>query len=695
MQLLERQDEVTALLERQRRALGGRGGMVLVTGEPGAGKTALMQEFTDGLRGEVPILWGACDPLSTPRPLGPLLDVADQLDDAGREALRGAAYPHEIFAAVFEHLKANPSLLVVDDLHWADQGTIDLLRFLLRRIASTRSLVVGALRDEELDIAHPLRSLLGDVARSPDATTMQLRPLSVDAIAAMVEDRPADPARIAQLTGGNPFFVTEMLDHAGDDLPVSVRDAVLSRTTHLDAEAWDLLHLLTCSPEAIPDHLLPALGIGFPPLRALDQAGLLRRGPRGVAFRHDLCRLAIADAIPPGGDAPLHLRMLDALDTSPAADPAVMTHHAVGTGDRSRIVRHAAEAGRAAARSGAHTQAATFLRTALDSGAPLTPEEEADLLGALAQECYLIDRLDDAIAASGRALMLRGRIGDSTGLSSIHQSLSVYHWYNSDRGAAEEHAGRAVAVLETGDDPPAPAQLGSLGHALATQAYLAMQDSDLGEAQALVSQSTELAAGADDPTLLVRTRLIDAICSLMSGRDEGRDGDALDPEHGHGAVRRDLLERLEQPHLPRRGAAAPRPGPRDVRHQPPAHRRAGPPDLPGLAARLARAARARGGRLGRRAGGCGRRAGRPERTSRPHLAAPRARARRVAARWRCRCRLRRGLAARAAVRRVDARAPRPVGSGRARVAARRRRRPHRRRTGAACRHEGGARLGPR
>ena len=314
MRLLERHDEVTALVDRQRRALDGRGGMVMVTGEPGAGKTALMHAFGEAVPAATPLLWGACDPLSTPRPLGPLHDIADQLDDRAGEALRGAAHPHEIFAAVYEHLKATPSVLVVDDLHWADQGTVDLLRFLLRRIAATRSLVVGALRDEELDIAHPLRSLLGDVARSADAVTLRLQPLSIEAIAAMIESRPADPAQIARLTGGNAFFVTEMLEHPGDDLPVSVRDAILSRTTELDAEAWDLLHLLTCSPEAIPDHLLPALGIGFDAAAGARPGRPDPPGPRGVAFRHDLCRLAVADAIPPGGDAPLHRRMLDTLE---------------------------------------------------------------------------------------------------------------------------------------------------------------------------------------------------------------------------------------------------------------------------------------------------------------------------------------------------------------------------------------------
>ena len=207
-------------------------------------------------------------------------------------------------------------MLIIDDLHWADQGTIDLLRFLLRRIRVTGSVVVGAMRDDEVGATHPLRSLLGDVARSPDAATATLRPLSVDAVAALIEDRPVDAAVLHRLTGGNPFYVVEMLDHDGSELPRTVRDAILARTNGLAADAWDVLHLLSCSPEAISDHLLAHLGVGLPALRAVDVAGLIRRGSRGVAFRHDLCRIAISETLPPGGAPSLHRRILDALESS-------------------------------------------------------------------------------------------------------------------------------------------------------------------------------------------------------------------------------------------------------------------------------------------------------------------------------------------------------------------------------------------
>ena len=520
--LLERDRECDVLRAQWSRARAGHGGLVIVTGEPGAGKTSLVQQFTRQCAADAPVLWGACDPLSTPRPLGPLHDVANELGGAARDALREADQPHEIFTAVHERLCNNPSVLVVDDLHWADQGTVDLLRFLLRRVGSTRTLLVGTVRDDELDVSHPMRALLGDVARSPDAITMRLQPLSVAAIATMIEGRPVDPRRIEQLTGGNPFFVGEMLAHSGDDLPTSVRDAILSRTTHLDADAWDLLHLLACAPEAIPDHLLASLDIGLLPLRALDRAGLIRRGMRGVAFRHDLCRLAIATTVPPGADAAIHQRMILAIEGSAAADPAVLVHHSIGAGDRDRVLRYAIEAARSAARSGAHRQAAAFYRIALHQGASVGPAHEAEVLEAMADECYLIDQLEHAIVACQRAMRLREQIGDAGGVSANHHSLAVYEWYNANRAVAERHVDEAITTLDGDKRAHSDTELVHLGHALAMDAYLAIQSSDVDRANRSVARAREIAARTGDRMLSVRTGLIENISRLSAGHHDAR-----------------------------------------------------------------------------------------------------------------------------------------------------------------------------
>jgi DNA-binding CsgD family transcriptional regulator len=499
--------------------------MVLVRGESGIGKTALVRSFAEGVAGDGPVLWGSCDPLETPRPVGPLHDVADDLGGRVPRLLAEGGHSHEIFAAVFEALRREPCVFVIDDLHWADEGTLDLLRFLLRRIASTRCLVVATYRDDEIGAAHPLRRLLGDVARSPDSVRLSLRPLSRDAIAAMIGSRAVDPGEIEAITGGNAFFVSEVLA-GGDDVPSTVRDAVLARTVGLDPDVRDFLDLLACAPEAIPDQVLPALGVGLRPLRALAETGLIERGRRGIAFRHELCRLAVASAIPPGGEVVLHLRMLDSLEGMGAADPAVLANHAVAAGDAGRILRYASLAGLAAARSGAHTQAARFFETALHSGAAQAPAEQAELLELLAAELYLTNRLAEAIERSQHAMVLRGTAHDLSGVSRNHHALSVFEWYNANRAVAERHASTAVEVLEPVVD------LIRLGHAYAMEAYLALQGNDLTRVRLFHARAREVAAEAADRQLDARLEIIDAAAAIMTGDAAGRDRILAIVEHG-------------------------------------------------------------------------------------------------------------------------------------------------------------------
>ena len=521
MRLTERDHELGELRARADDARAGRGRMVLVCGESGAGKTAFVEAFVEQWVRDERVLWGACDPLPTPRPLGPIHDLVHRLAPATRTMLGQSDQPYDIFAAVYDDLRTAASVLVLDDLHWADQGTIDLLRFVLRRVAQTRSLIVGIVRDDEVGVTHPLRALLGDAARSPRADSLAMPPLSIQAVQNLVGQGRVDPVWLHRVTGGNAFFVCEMLDHHGDDLPTTVRDAVLARATGLDPAAWDLLNLLTCSPGAIPDHLLPALGVTLPASRALADAGLIRRSSRGVAFRHDLCRLAIRSVIPPGAEPRLHRRLIDAYEAASDVDSAVLTHHALGAGDVDRIRRCASDAGAAAARSGAHTQATEFFTVALERGGPLDKANEAELLELLAWEFYLIDRLGDAITACNRAMRIRQELGESAAVSANHHSLAVYQWYNANRELAEGHAAEAMSVLDA--DSGDAAQLVQLGHAFAMQAFLAVQASDLDRAKALITRAREIADTAADSDLTIRVRLIENYGVVLNGDSSGRD----------------------------------------------------------------------------------------------------------------------------------------------------------------------------
>jgi DNA-binding CsgD family transcriptional regulator/tetratricopeptide (TPR) repeat protein len=522
--LTEREHELEVLANRVAAARSGHGGAVMISGESGAGKTTFVEALVKRAGNGGRVLWGACDPLSTPRPLGPLHDLAHEFSSATRELLRNSEQPVGIFSAVFDELNAEPTILVIDDLHWADQATVDLFRFMLRRTRRAPLLIIGIARDDEVSVAHPLRLLLGDLARAPHGQTLVLPPLSVDAVTTLVGDRDVDPGWLHQVTGGNAFFVCEMLDHGGAELPTTVRDAILARTANLDAEAWDLLNLLTCAPGAISDDLLTDLGVTLPALRALNEAKLIKRDSRGVTFRHDLCRRAVSSIIPPGAEVGLHRRFIEAHRAASHSDPAVLTHHALGAGDKALITSAAVDAGRAAARSGAHTQATEFFEIALEHSGLLADATEAETLELLADEYYLTDRLDDAIGACRRAMQIRQDMGATVAISANLHSLAVYEWYSGNRDAADDHVADAITALDTAVVQQDASRLIQLGHALAMQGFLAVQSSQIDKAAKLIARAREIADQAGDLGLSVRVRLIGYYCALLAGEHTARDG---------------------------------------------------------------------------------------------------------------------------------------------------------------------------
>src|SRR4051794_9444486 len=412
MRLLEREHPLDVLADRAQRAAAGRGSVVLVAGEAGVGKTVLLRTLVERLRSTTPPLWGMCDSLSTPRPLGPLRDVAEELGSPVPALLRGPAVQHEVFAAVLDALRARPRVFVVEDLHWGDEATLDLVRFLGRRIAGLPVLLVLSYRDA-LGVGHPLSPVLGDLVATPDARRLQLAPLSRSAVAELLDGRGLDPAVVHRRTAGNPFFISQILAQPESPLPESVRDAVLARIAGLAPSARHCLELLSCTPEPIGGELLRALGVSPTTIGVLAATGLVARHGGGVASRHEIARSAVLDATAPGAEPALHAAMIDALEAV-GGDPSVLAHHAAAAADVPRILRYAPAAAAEAFRSGAHREAVAFYESALrhvESDASADAATRAGLLEAMSLDLYLADRLRDAIAARERARELRSEMG--------------------------------------------------------------------------------------------------------------------------------------------------------------------------------------------------------------------------------------------------------------------------------------------
>src|SRR4051794_13984582 len=390
--LLERAAELGAL-ERCLAAVRAerRGRLVLIAGEAGIGKTALVRALCARGRADR-VLWGACDALHTPRPLGPLLDMADSAGGALAAAVDGGCAPGALLAALAEDLRRPPpAVVVLEDLHWADEATLDVLRLLARRIESVPALVVATYRDDGLQRGHPLRLALGEMPR--EATDrVRLRPLSLEAVTALAGTAAVDAAELHRRTGGNAFYVTEVVAaDGGGEIPDTVREAVLARVARLPPDARAVLGAVAIVPLHAELWLLEALaGGGLDGLDACLRSGMLRADGDAVAFRHEIARVAVEDALAPHERARLHRRALDALAGAGTGrgDLARLAHHADSAGDPDAVLRHAPAAGERAARLGSHPEAAAHLRRALRHADRLPAPRRAEPLERPPPECH-------------------------------------------------------------------------------------------------------------------------------------------------------------------------------------------------------------------------------------------------------------------------------------------------------------------
>src|SRR5438874_4817148 len=286
--LLERSAQLAALDEAHAAvAASGKGRVVVLGGEAGVGKTTLLREFCE--RKPARIVWGACDALFTPRPLGPLFEIVESVGGDLQELVTGAARPHEVASALLAELSGRKgTVLVLEDLHWADEATLDVVRLLARRVETSPVLVLASYRDDELDRMHPLRLVLGELATSPALTRLAVEPLSLAAVATFAETLPIDPQDLYRQTGGNPFFVTEVVAAGAEQIPATVRDAVLARTARLDADARSLLEAVAVVPPQADLWLLESLAPEtFERVDDCLASGMLIATTGGVAFRHE------------------------------------------------------------------------------------------------------------------------------------------------------------------------------------------------------------------------------------------------------------------------------------------------------------------------------------------------------------------------------------------------------------------------
>jgi DNA-binding CsgD family transcriptional regulator/tetratricopeptide (TPR) repeat protein len=495
--LLERDELLAALRGALADAGGGRGRLVLVAGEAGIGKTAVVREFCAEEPQGAAVLSGACDALFTPRPLGPFVDIAEQSGGAIAETLEAGGGPHEVVAALLR--PATPAILVLEDVHWADEATLDVLRLLARSVGRAPVLVVVTYRDDELEPAHPLRVVLGELVTRPAVTRLAVTQLSPAAVAELAAPRGVDPAELYRQTSGNPFFVSEVLATGRGAMPETVRDAVLGRAARLSPAARAVLEAAAISPQRVEVWLLEALvgehAEAFPDCLA---SGMLTARRGAVEFRHELARVAIEETLEPRRRIALHRRALAALESPPAGAPdaARLAHHAEAAGDVPAVLRYATAAAAAAAALGAHREAAAQYGRALRFADVLDLETRAGLLRRYSDSCYLTDRCDDAIEAAEQLLACYRTTGDRFREGETLCLLSQLQMCPGSVLDAEPAGRQAIALLE---EFPTGAELAM---AYANLAAIAMNAEDAAGTRRWGRRAVELAEPLGDTHVL-------------------------------------------------------------------------------------------------------------------------------------------------------------------------------------------------
>ena len=278
----------------------------MLGGEAGIGKTALLQEFTRRLGPGFRVLWGGSEALFTPRALGPLQDMAHALGPRMAALLDQTAAPERLFPALLNTLQELPetAVLVFEDVHWADNATLDLVKYLGRRMPVLRALLVLSYRSDEVGPDHPLRQVLGDlpadgrppghaaaVARGGRRAGAAGRPLRRRA----APDHRRQPV-LRHRAAGQPATPVP------GSIPASIRDAVWSRLSRLAPEEREALETISIVPGSVEPWLARAL-LGARADAAVDRCigrgMLLRDGQGAVGFRHELARLATLDQLSP------------------------------------------------------------------------------------------------------------------------------------------------------------------------------------------------------------------------------------------------------------------------------------------------------------------------------------------------------------------------------------------------------------
>jgi DNA-binding CsgD family transcriptional regulator len=389
-------------------------------------------------------MFGVCDDLASPRPFEAFWEMAG-LEPRLIPALESND-PRAVFEVVMELLgrRSLPTVVVIDDVHWADQATLDLLLRVGRRIDRSHGLVVVSFRDEDTPSEHPLRRVIGDV---PPQSMVRVapEPLSRESIVLLAGEDRAD--EVLLLTGGNPLLVTEMIS-AGIGVPASISDMTLARLAKLSPNARSIVELVSVLPGGCPlDLASNCVSFSLEELEEAEASGLIELTREEMTFRHELLRRASEGTLPASVKIDLHERILSELEKM-GADPSVLVHHALEAGDSDALVAHAPEAAQRATIAGSRREAAVYYRALEPHLNRFPPEERASLLEEWSAVEDELGNTARAFELIREALENHEAMGDELAAALARQGTIFFLWSTKQDEEALRVASEVVSELE-------------------------------------------------------------------------------------------------------------------------------------------------------------------------------------------------------------------------------------------------------
>jgi ATP/maltotriose-dependent transcriptional regulator MalT len=459
MELIERAVFLALLQAKFENVTEGEGHCILISGEAGIGKTSLVRAFCRERKNDCNIYQGTCDALFSPRPLAPLYDIAWQLgtdlessnSDADRAGLF-TRFLHEVAS------QKQTTIIVFEDIHWADEATLDFIKFFARRIIQIPCLFILTFRDDEIHSRHPLRTVLGQLP--PDSfTRVQLTPLSREVVEKMAGEKGYSGGDVYAISGGNPFYVNEILASYSPGVPDNVKDSILSIYNRLDEKTKQVWQILSVMPTGFEIKYLEKMEPCYAQAieTCLDAKILIPKNGL-IYFKHELYRRTIESSLSPFLRVSLNKRILDLFleNFEERQETERIIHHAKNANEYELVVHYVPMAAKKAACVGAHIEASKLYLSAIEYYQGQDKDVLIRFYELYAYECYLTNQIKEAVIYQTKALNIWREKGDAEKIGNCMRFLSRLWWFDGNRKQAEKYGNEAIEILS--DQPASSAK---------------------------------------------------------------------------------------------------------------------------------------------------------------------------------------------------------------------------------------------